>query len=475
MSGKRGGFGLAVAGGEVTAGAGRRAPPAEAPDGLPPGQRRWAVLTVALAILMAVLDSAIANVALPTIALDLHASPAESIWVVNAYQLAVTISLLPLASLGEIIGYRRVYQTGLAVFTLASLACALSGSLTGLTLARVLQGFGAAGIMSVNTALLRFIYPQHGLGRGLAFNTVIVAMAAALGPTVAAAILSAASWPWLFAVNGPIGLLAFLIALCALPSTPRAPHRFDVVSAGLSALTFGLLVTAIGSFGHGLGWRVGLPGLAASVAFGAVLVRRQLAQTAPLLPVDLLRIPVFALSACTSVFSFAAQSLALVSLPFLLQTGLGHGPVATGLLMTPWPLGVALAAPVAGRLSDRTSAGMLGGVGLAALTVGLLCLCAMPAAPTAMDLIWRTALCGLGFGTFQAPNNRAMLTAAPRHRSGGASGMLGTSRLLGQTTGAALVALVFGLAPGHGPEAALVVAAGFAVVAAPLSALRARG
>ncbi|MDU3890638.1 MAG: MFS transporter, partial [Serratia liquefaciens] len=174
-------------------------------DGLPVPQRYGAILAIALGITVSVLDGAIANVALPTIARDLNASPASSIWVVNAYQLAITISLLSLASLGDLIGYRRIYQAGLLVFSVTSLFCALSDSLTTLTIARVLQGFGAAAIMSVNTALIRIIYPQRFLGRGMGINSLIVAFSSAAGPTVAAAILSVASWQWLFAINLPIG------------------------------------------------------------------------------------------------------------------------------------------------------------------------------------------------------------------------------------------------------------------------------
>ena len=171
-----------------------------ADDGVPLPQRYWAILTIALGLTLAVLDGAIANVALPTIARDLDASPAASIWVVNAYQLAVTISLLPLASLGDIYGYRRVYRYGLIVFTVASLGCALSDSLLTLTIARVVQGFGAAGIMSVNGALVRFIYPRRWLGRGVGLNATIGSIASAVGPTVAAGILSVA--PVALAVRG---------------------------------------------------------------------------------------------------------------------------------------------------------------------------------------------------------------------------------------------------------------------------------
>src|SRR5271165_4348483 len=198
------------------------------PDGLPLPQRTWAILTIALGLTLAVLDGAIANVALPTIAHDLDASPAASIWVVNAYQLAVTISLLPLASLGDIYGYRRVYQYGLIVFTLASLACAMSWSLPSLAIARVFQGFGAAGIMSVNSALVRFIYPRRWIGRGLGINATIGSIASAAGPTAAAAILSVANWPWLFAINVPLGAVAVVVAFRALPATPRSGTKFDV-------------------------------------------------------------------------------------------------------------------------------------------------------------------------------------------------------------------------------------------------------
>src|SRR4051812_20556288 len=212
-------------------------------DGVPLPQRTWAILTIALGLTLAVLDGAIANVALPTIARDLDASAASSIWVVNAYQLAVTISLLPLASLGDIHGYRRVYQYGLAVFTVASLGCALSDSLLTLTVARVVQGFGAAGIMSVNGALIRFIYPRRWIGRGVGINATIGSIASALGPTVAAGILSIGPWPWLFAVNVPIGVVAIAIAWRMLPRTPRSRARFDAPSAIWSALTFGLLIS----------------------------------------------------------------------------------------------------------------------------------------------------------------------------------------------------------------------------------------
>jgi DHA2 family multidrug resistance protein-like MFS transporter len=443
------------------------------PDGLPLPQRYWAILTVCLGVTLAVLDGAIANVALPTIAQDLHASPSASIWIVNAYQLAITISLLALSSLGEIVGYRRIYQTGLAVFTVTSLLCALSGSLLTLTLARVLQGFGAAGLMSVNTALIRSIYPKDRLGRGIGINAFIVALASALGPTIASAILAVTNWQWLFAINVPIGVAAWLIAMRALPANPyRATHRFDRQSAVLNAFTFGLLMFGIDGLGHGegAGWAAVM--LVAALVVGVVFVRRQLRLTVPLLPLDLLRIPMFTLSICTSICSFSAQMLAMVALPFYLQRTLGLSAVETGMLMTPWPLAIMVVGPIAGRLTEKHSPGLLGAGGLLLFGSGLALLAWLPHHPSHQDIVWRMALCGMGFGFFQSPNNFAILSSAPPHRTGGASGMLSTARLLGQTTGATLVALLLGLFPEQGTTVSLLLGAGCSLLAAAVSGLR---
>jgi DHA2 family multidrug resistance protein-like MFS transporter len=441
-------------------------------DGLPSPRLQWAVLAIALGLIMAVLDSAIANIALPTIAHDLRVTDAASIWVVNAYQLAVTMSLLPLASLGEVVGYRRVHIVGLVVFVLASLLCALSGNLMLLTLARVLQGLGAAGMMSVNVALIRFVFPRARLGSGIGMNAMVGSVATAVGPTVASGILSVAHWPWLFAVNVPIGLFALAVAWRALPRTAASSERFDIASAALSAATFGLLISAVDGLAHGQG------ALSVAVQFilmlvaGTALVHRQTSLASPLLPVDLMRVPLFALSVASAICCFAAQGLAYVAMPFLLQNTLGLSQVTTGLLLTPWPLAVALISPVAGKLSDRFPPAILGGLGLVGMSAGLVAMATLPAHPSDLAIVWRTAVCGLGFGFFNSPNNRAMIASAPAHRSGGASGMVATARLLGQTTGAALVALCFEVTPSHGAPAALLLGAGFAGAAALASFLR---
>jgi DHA2 family multidrug resistance protein-like MFS transporter len=429
--------------------------------------------TIWLAMFMSVLDGAIANVALPTIAAQLQASPAASIWIVNAYQLAITVTLLPLAALGEKLGYRRVYMAGLAVFTAGSLACALSHSLAQLVAARVFQGLGAGGIMSINAALVRFTYPRQQLGRGIGLNALVISISAAIGPTVTSAILSVASWEWLFAINVPVGVLAIAIAVRALPRTEGSGRRLDLVAALLNAVAFGLLIMGAEAVVR-QGLALGLLELAIGGAAAVLLVRREFGRPAPLVPLDLLKIPIFGLSIATSVVSFAAQMLAYVSLPFYFQRVLGHSAVATGLLMTPWPLAVGVAAPIAGRLADRFPAGLLGGIGLGVFAVGLALLSTIHPGASEAQIVWRMAVCGLGFGFFQSPNNRAMLSSAPLRRSGAAGGMLATARLLGQTAGAVSTAVFFHLAGMHATTVALMTAAGVAAVAACVSLLRLR-
>ncbi|GJD33384.1 MFS transporter [Methylobacterium aerolatum] len=435
-------------------------------DGLPPRERMLAMAAIALAMTMAVLDGAIVNVALPILAKDLAVKPADAIFVVNAYQIAVTASLLPFASLGDIFGFRRVYLPGLAVFVAASLACALAPTLPVLIGARIVQGFGAAAVMSVNIGFVRFIYPHRIIGQGVANVALVVAVASAAGPTVAAAILSVADWPWLFLVNLPVGLLALAVASKTLPATPESRRRFDGPSAVLNALTFGLLIIGIDRLGDADGKAVGAAEIVAALVVGVVFVRRQIRLPAPLLPVDLLRIPAFALSMATSICSFAAQMACYVALPFYFQDVLHLSSTQTGFLLTPWPIAIALMAPISGRLADRYTPGLLSGAGLAVMAVGITLVALLPANPTVADVVWRLTLCGLGFGLFQSPNNRVIVTSAPRERSGGASGMQSTARLTGQSLGAALVAVLFGLTHGFGPERAVSLSLTCAVVLA---------
>lgn len=444
---------------------------AQQEDGLPIPRRYWSAAGIWLALAMAVLDGAIANVALPVIARELGASPAASVWVINAYQLTITILLLPLAALGDRIGYKCIYIPGLALFTLGSVGCALGGTLDLLIAARVFQGIGAACIMSMNAALVRATYPAQMLGRGIGYNAMVLSISAAVGPTLAALILSVASWQWLFLINLPIGIAALIVGRKALPDPHGHGRPFDWPSALLSGAMMGLIVFGAETFARESS-TIGIALGAAGAIAGVALVWREWGAPNPLMPLDLLKIPIFTLSITTSVVSFAAQMLAYVAIPFLFQSVLGRSVFATGLLMTPWPLAVGVAAPIAGRLADRINAGLLGGIGLAIFAAGLFFLSRLGTSPGDFDIAWRMAVCGLGFGLFQSPNNRTIVSAAPKPRSGAAGGMLATARLLGQTAGAVAVGVAFHLEGLQVTPFLLLAASIAALVAAGISLLR---
>jgi MFS transporter, DHA2 family, multidrug resistance protein len=301
---------------------------------------------------------------------------------------------------------------------------------------------------------------------------MVVATAFTLGPSIASGILALGPWPWLFAINLPFGVIAFLIGIKTLPSLPRLKHSFDFLGAALAAACLGLFIVGIGGAGHQAMPALVLGMLVAALAIGWILMRRQADHPAPILPIDLFRRPLFALSAATAICSFSVQGLSFVALPFYFEDVLGRSQVETGFFMTPWPLVVAIMAPIGGRLSDRFSAGILGGLGLILLGLGMALLAMLPANPSVADIVWRMMICGFGFGFFQTPNMKAIMSSAPLHRSGSASGIVATARLVGQTTGAALAALCFSLDGRHGAALALALGAGFAGVGAVMSFLR---
>ncbi len=383
-------------------------------DGMPMPGRLLAILAVMFAVGMAVLDGVIINIALPTICDGLAISASESIWIINGYQIAIIISLIPFSVLGDMVGYRKVYIPGLCLFTIMSIGCALSWSLESLVACRVLQGFGASAVMSINTSLVRLIYPKRMLGRGMGFNSTVVSVSSVAGPTIAAALLSVAEWPILFAVNFPIALVAIILGYRYLPHNPTLRKSFT-------------------------------------------------------LPFDLFKIPIFRLSVFTSILSFVAQMSTMVAMPFILQRQFGYTTLEIGAIITAWPIVNLCATPIAGILVDRYHAGILGCVGLVALSIGMGLLAFLPEEPSTWDIMFRLAICGFGFGFFQSPNNNIIITSAPLERSGSASGMMATSRLTGQLMGAGAVAVLFHIVPEDNLTNILFIGAVFSTLAMILS------
>ena len=438
-----------------------------------------AVIAILLVLVMTVLDVTLVNVALPVMAEKFRVSDSCAVWIITIYQLTITMLLLPLSSAGDLFSYRRNFLIGVIVFTIASALCAASESFIMILVARTLQGIGAACVMSVNIALTRLIYPRHILGRGLALNAMVIAIATAAGPTIAGCILSVASWHWLFLINVPFGIAAFFIGKKLLPQNPTKPDKpkFDWISGVENAIVFGLIFFALGSFARKGDIVFNSIILIVGLAVGIFYVRRQINKVAPMLPVDLFRIKLYSQSIATSVCSFIAQNLAMISLPFLFFSTMGFSEISTGLLMTPWPLATMVVSPIAARFVEKHNPGITAAIGMGVYATGIILMLSLPTVGVSeFDIVWRMALCGIGFGMFQTPNNIIMVIATPVHRTGGAGGMQSTARLVGQTLGATAVTFIFAILPqGISVNTCLYAALGTSLVAGILSATRAGG
>lgn len=441
-------------------------------DGLPAPRRYLAVGVLLLTLVLVVLDGAIANVALPSIAASFHADPGDAVWVVSGYQLAVLVALLPCGVIGEMFGPQRVFLAGVAIFTLASAGCALSENLFMLVAARFVQGLGGGAIMALGIMNLRFSVPQRLLGTIIGINAMTIAISSAAGPGIAGAILAVAHWPWLFAVNIPLGL-AVLVSGGTLARVTGVARRLD-----LRALTANTLMFILFFFGADRVTHAPVLGglmIAASMVCLFFLVRIERGSAAPLVPSDLLALPAFRSAVIAYVCCFTGQMLGMIALPFYLQHGLGLTATQAGLYMMPWPAAVAVIAPISGRLADRVKTAWLCGGGALMLAMGLASLGLMPVETHGVLFILSMVGAGLGFGLFQTPNNRVLLLSVPKARSGGAGAMQGTARLTGQTFGAIMMAVIFGIVPlAEAPSVALVLAAIFAAFAAMVSLARAR-
>ena len=448
--------------------------------------RYIAIVSVLMVLTMTVLDGTVVNVALPVLAKEFNVSDSNAIWIVTIYQLVITMLLLPASSLGDIYSYKRNYVIGIIIFTVGSALCAMSQSFGMIVGARGVQAVGAAMVMAVNVALVRLIYPPEYLGRGLAVNTMVIAIASAAGPTLAGAILSVTSWHWLFLINVPFGILAFFMALKYLPQNPPKEKqvKFDWISAVANVIVFGAIFYALGNFARGGDLLSNLLLLFCGIIVGIFYIRHLHGHDQPMFPVDLLHSKLYSLSILTYTGSFIAQNIAMIALPFLFLNGYGFSELTTGLVMTPWPLATMIVSPFAARFIEKHNAGATAAFGMLVYAIGLVLLLIEPESSAAeWDIAWRMAVCGAGFGIFQTPNATVMIQATPVSRSGAAGGFQSTARIGGQTFGATIVTLVFAwlaqptdagsLSNGApGVNMTLFIALGFAIMAGIFSISR---
>lgn len=439
-------------------------------DGLPTPRRYLAILGISFGTALVSIDGAIATVALPTIARDLKVESSAAVLVVTVYQLILVMTLLPFSALGDRIGHRRLYQYGQLIFVIATILCFFARSLPFLLIVRAVQSLGAAATLSMSSALVRSIYPAKHLGRGMGVNSVVVSSALAFAPTLGGLVLSIGPWPWVFASAVPFAIISLFLGRALPDPAPRA-EPYDVLGAVLCAGTFGLIIFGLESLVHGDSPVVASAIVVTGIIVAIVFVRHEVVEPRPILPVDLLARPVFALSTVGALMAFMASMTMLIALPFRLERTFGFSPGEVGIVLAPWPLTTMIVAPLAGALSDRYPAGALGGIGMAIATTALLLLAELQPGATSIDIGWRMALCGMGFGLFLSPNARLIVGSAPRERAASAGGLISTTRMTGQTLGATLAAAL--LALGLGSDAVPpYIAAGFAIIAGLCSLAR---
>ena len=434
-------------------------------NGLPMPRRLLAICAVSFGQALCIMDGSVANIALPTIASDLRVDNSAAVMVVTIYQLVLVMGLLPLSALGDKIGHNRLYRLGLLVFSVATGLCFIADNLPLLLVIRAMQALGAAAVLSVSMAIVKAIYPPHQLGRGLALNTIVGASAAALAPTLGGFILGVAPWPFIFVIGAPLGIISLLLDKALPPSEPKG-GSYDVWGALLCAAMFGLTISGIEYANQGGSWRMAVAIVVAGLLLGFFFVRREFGRTRPLLPVDLLVRPTLALPTAGAVLIYTGFTIVIVVLPFQLQQTHGFSPIEIGTLMASIPVASFFVAPAAGILSDRIRPERLALFGSLMSAIAAVALARLPAVASQLEILWRLTLLGVGVSFFTSPNTRMFIGAVPQDRTAAASGLVATTRLMGQTFGATAATTLLALGLHESGLSQMIVAALFLLAGA---------
>ncbi len=408
--------------------------------------RKWYVFAgVAMGIFLSTIDGSIVNVALPTLVQELDAHLATVEWVVLAYLLALGTLMLSMGRLGDMIGKKPVYLVGFVIFTLGSVLCGLAPNVYWLVGFRVVQAVGGAMIMALGMAIVTESFPPSERGRALGVTGSMVSIGIVLGPTLGGLILDALSWHWIFFVNLPVGIVGTLMVMRFVPARkPAGRQRFDLAGAltffaGMLAMLLALTLGQQMGFDDGRVVLLLAGGAMAAAAF--VVVERRASQ--PMLDLRLFRNRLFSINLASGWLLFVSLSGTTFLIPFFLQGVLGYEPRQVGLLMATVPLAVGVVSPLSGALSDRVGTRPITVVGLAMVMVGFWAVSTVTTDMTSLGYVVRFLPVGIGLGTFQSPNNSAVMGAVPRERLGVASGLLSITRIVGQTTGIAVLSAMW--------------------------------
>jgi EmrB/QacA subfamily drug resistance transporter len=392
-----------------------------------------------MGIFLATIDSSIVNVALPTLQTALAADFAAVQWVVLSYLLAMTTLLLVVGRLADMRGKKQLFAAGYAIFTLGSVLCGLSPTISWLIAARVVQGIGGALFLALGMAIVTEAFPPQERGRALGITGSIVSLGVVLGPTLGGLLLESLSWHWIFFVNLPVGIAGYWMVLRFLPDTqPAGSQVFDF--GGAAALSISLLALLLALT---IGQRQGFAAPMALALFGVAAVALiiflliELRHPQPVIDLRLFRIRLLTVNLVTGLATFVTIAGTFIMMPFYLENVLDYDVRQVGLLLAVFPIALGLTAPLSGALSDRFGTRPISVIGLVVLLLGYLSLSTLTETTTAVGYMLRSIPLGVGMGLFQSPNNSAIMGAAPRERYGVASGLLAVTRTLGQTVGIA--------------------------------------
>ncbi len=409
---------------------------------------RLALASLSLSMLLSSLGTSIANVGLPTLAHAFQASFQEVQWVVLAYLLAITTLIVSAGRLGDIIGRRRLLLAGIALFTLASVACGIAPSLWLLIAARAAQGIGAAIMMALTMAFVGETVSKAKTGSAMGLLGAMSAIGTALGPSLGGVLIAGVSWRAIFLVNLPLGILAFGLAYRALPADRLGPKidraGFDTIGTLLLALTLAAYALAM-TMGRTFGV-LNISLLLAAVIGVALFMRAEASAVSPLIRLAMFHDLFLSASLATSALVSTVMMATLVVGPFYLSVALGLDAAGVGLVLSVGPLVVALAGVPAGRIADRFGADRMTLVGLTGMAAGSFILSMMPARFGIPGYIAPIVVITLGYALFQTANNTAVMTDIRPDQRGVMSGMLNLSRNLGLISGASVMGAVFALA-----------------------------
>ena len=410
--------------------------------------RKWHVMVATgLGIFLGTIDASIVNVALPTMAKELDTTFAAVQWVVVAYLLTLATLTLSVGRLGDMLGKKRIYTTGFAVFTLGSVLCGLAPGIGWLIGSRVIQAGGAAMIFALGMAIITQAFPPSERGRALGISGALVSIGIVVGPSLGGLIVDQWSWRWIFIVNLPIGIIGTAAAQRFVPNIP-APggQRFDFKGAfvffvALFTFMLGLSLAQSRGFGSSIVLTLLASGIAALVIF--IMIERRVEQ--PMLDLQLFKNRLLTINLLTGWMTFFAISGLFILVPFYLENVLGATPRQVGLLIAPAPLLLGLTAPISGSISDRIGPRRVLVFGLIILVGAYLMMQLLQADSPLWMIMLVMAPAGLGMGVFQSPNNSAVMGSATAEHLGVTSAMLTTTRNTGQLTGIAVLGAVWAL------------------------------